>query len=51
MRCNYYNYPFPKLQRFFLLFLLQQLIPADGHFEASLSLALDRALVGLEGTA
>jgi hypothetical protein len=29
-------------------FLLQLLIPDDGHFEPDLSLALDRALVDLE---
>jgi hypothetical protein len=32
----------------FRLFLLQHLIPADGHFEPELSLALDRALADLE---
>ncbi len=35
----------------FRLLLLQELIPADGHFEPELSLALDRALVDLEAGA
>lgn len=30
------------------LYLLQLLIPEDGHFEPELSLALDRALIELE---
>jgi hypothetical protein len=31
------------------LYFLSWIIPADGRFERSLSLALDRALVALEG--
>jgi len=39
-----------KFQAFLRLYLLQLLIPADGHFESRLSLAIDRALADLEAT-
>jgi hypothetical protein len=48
MICNNYILSLSKLQAFFWLWLLQLLIPEDGHFEAELSLALDQALVDLE---
>jgi hypothetical protein len=48
MNFNNYNLPFSKLQALFRLWLLQQLIPPDGRFELSLSLALDRVLIDLE---
>jgi len=37
-----------RFQAFVRLFLLELLIPADNHFEASLSLALDRAVMDWE---
>jgi hypothetical protein len=37
-----------KLQAIVRLYLLQLLIPGDGHFEPDLSLALDRALLAWE---
>jgi hypothetical protein len=41
-----YIYYFDRISN---LFFLTWLIPGDGHFERGLSLALDRALVGVEG--
>jgi len=38
-----------KFQALLRLYLLQFLIPADGHWQPWWSLALDAALVGLEG--
>lgn len=37
-----------KFQVFVRVFFLQILIPADGHWEPALSLALDQVLVDLE---
>ena len=45
-----YNLSSEKLQVLLRLYFLQVLIPADGHWERELSLALDRALLDFEGT-
>jgi hypothetical protein len=42
------SYSEPKFKAFLRLFLLELLIPGDGHFEPTLSLAIDRALMRLE---
>ncbi len=48
MKINY-NFSSAKCQALLRLCLLQYLIPADGHWEPSLSLALDAALLAWEG--
>jgi hypothetical protein len=40
-----------KYQALVRLYLLTMLIPADGHFDSALSLALDRALLDFEAAA
>jgi hypothetical protein len=44
-----YSISSAKYQVFLRLYFLTLLIPEDGHWEGELSLALDRALVALEG--
>jgi hypothetical protein len=49
MDTSFIPYLQTNCNRVFRLFLLGALIPADGHFERGLSLALDRALAAWEG--